>query len=401
MLRLSMRVLTVGNMYPPHHLGGYELVWRGAVDHMRAVGHDVTVLTTTTRLAADAGPDGPGVHRSLRWYWDDHAFRPMSWREAVAIERADRRTLDEHLAGGVDALLWWSMGGLPMGLLAAPGPAGIPSGAVVHDAWPAYGPRVDARTGRGGRAAPLLTLAGRLAGLPPGDPLRAVDAWSFNSAWLRDELAGRVPAIAGARAASRVDPPGIDHARLRPAPPRPWSGRIAAVGRLDERKGLRYAVEALGQLPEASLVITGSGDARVAEDLRALARTLGVADRVDLAGASGDVREAYADADVVVFPVTWDEPFGLVPLEAMSVGRPVVATATGGAAEYLRDEGNALVVPVADPDALARAVRRLATDAALREALVSEGRRTASTRSATRFEAAITDFARDVAGTAA
>jgi glycogen synthase len=79
----------------------------------------------------------------------------------------------------------------------------------------------------------------------------------------------------------------------------------------------------------------------------------------------------------VLFPVTWQEPWGLVPLEAMAVGRPVVATATGGAAEYLVDEHNALVVAPGDADALAAAVRRLAEDGSLRERLREGGAETA------------------------
>ena len=49
-----MRVLTVGNMYPPHHLGGYELVWRAAVRHLRSLGHEASVLTTDFRLPTPA-----------------------------------------------------------------------------------------------------------------------------------------------------------------------------------------------------------------------------------------------------------------------------------------------------------------------------------------------------------
>ena len=58
-----MRILTVGNMYPPHHLGGYERMWKAGVDGLRARGHDVTVLTTTHRERGvpdtpEPSPDG-------------------------------------------------------------------------------------------------------------------------------------------------------------------------------------------------------------------------------------------------------------------------------------------------------------------------------------------------------
>jgi glycosyltransferase involved in cell wall biosynthesis len=91
------------------------------------------------------------------------------------------------------------------------------------------------------------------------------------------------------------------------------------------------------------------------------------------------VPEVYADADVVLFPVQWEEPWGLVPLEAMAVGRPVVASGTGGSREYLRDGENCLLYePKQSPEALADAVRRLAADEPLRQRLREAGFATAA-----------------------
>ena len=88
---------------------------------------------------------------------------------------------------------------------------------------------------------------------------------------------------------------------------------------------------------------------------------------------------AYAEADVLVFPVRWEEPWGLVPLEAMAVGTPVVATGTGGSGEYLQDRHNALVVGRgAGPDELAAAVRELSADGGLRDRLRRGGLHTAA-----------------------
>jgi glycogen synthase len=88
---------------------------------------------------------------------------------------------------------------------------------------------------------------------------------------------------------------------------------------------------------------------------------------------------------VVAFPVEWSEPWGLVPLEAMAVGRPVVATGLGGSAEYLEHEGNALLFEVADADALRSALQRLAADPALRERLRERGLATAAAHSEATF----------------
>jgi glycosyltransferase involved in cell wall biosynthesis len=151
------------------------------------------------------------------------------------------------------------------------------------------------------------------------------------------------------------------------------------------------AIRALADLPgEAQLTVDGPGPAAHLEELRALALGCGVQSRVAFACSSPEAMgAAYAAADAVVFPVTWDEPWGLVPLEAMAVGRPVVATGTGGSREYLADGENCLLFPADDARTLAARLRRLAGDPALRERVVAGGRRTAATYTEAAFEATV------------
>jgi len=120
---------------------------------------------------------------------------------------------------------------------------------------------------------------------------------------------------------------------------------------------------------------------------------VGVADRVHFAGQRGraEIVKAYGDADAVVFPVRWREPWGLVPLEAMGRGRPVVATGRGGSGEYLRDEHNCLLFEADDADSLAAALRRLATDESLRARLRGNGLDTARRHTEAVFNRAVED----------
>jgi glycosyltransferase involved in cell wall biosynthesis len=98
----------------------------------------------------------------------------------------------------------------------------------------------------------------------------------------------------------------------------------------------------------------------------------------------------YAQADALLFPVQWDEPWGLVPIEAMAVGRPVIASGTGGSAEYLQHERNCLIyTPRDSPGALAAAVSRLAGDEPLRRRLCENGRATAARFTETLYNEAI------------
>ena len=158
---------------------------------------------------------------------------------------------------------------------------------------------------------------------------------------------------------------------------------------------VRHATRAAGEvLLTAGLVgllfigylIWGTG-LRAASAQRALA-----GERVRFAGSvpREQLPGVYANADVVVFPVRWREPWGVVPLEAMGVGRPVVATGRGGSGEYLRDGENALLFDAEDPAELAARLTRLAGDEQLRERLRENGLETARAHTAAAHDARVT-----------
>jgi glycosyltransferase involved in cell wall biosynthesis len=374
-----VRILTVGNMYPPHHLGGYELTWRSAVEHLRRAGHEVGVLTTDFRAAEPdpAFPEDPAVRRELRWYWHDHDFPPISVRGRIALERHNGRVLDRQLRDlRPDIVNWWAMGGMSLSLIERVRRADLPSVGVVGDEWMLYSPKVDAWHRMVVRLRALGGAVGRLAGVPAGLDLGGV-TWLFNSQATRDH-AVRDSGFDLARA--EIAHPGIDAGLFDPAPEREWKWRLLYVGRLDERKGVDAAIEVLAHLPgEATLTVLGSGDERYLGELRDLCARLGLQERVSFGlRPRHELPTAYAGADALLFPVRWAEPWGLVPLEAMAVGTPVVATGTGGSAEYLRHRENALVVGgQAGPTELAEAVRELASDPGLRERLRANGLDTA------------------------
>jgi glycogen synthase len=300
--------------------------------------------------------------------------------EVARLERWNAAVLATHLESfSPDVVCWWSMGGMSLSLIEQVRRARVPAVGVVCDSWMEYAPKFDAWTasfrGRPGRwIAPVFE---KRVGVPAVVELGDAAHWLFISEHTR----ARSAAAEGPFLQSSVAHAGIDAGLFVRGPERPsWEWRVLYCGRLEERKGVHVAVEALAGLPEsATLVLEGHGEEEYVASLRALADRLGVLDRVrfqysDRAALPG----VYADADVVVFPVQWDEPWGLVPIEAMAVGRPVVATGTGGSAEYLRHATNCvLFTPHNAPYALAEAVRRLAEDGGLRARLVSAGFSTA------------------------
>jgi glycogen(starch) synthase len=146
--------------------------------------------------------------------------------------------------------------------------------------------------------------------------------------------------------------------------------------RFVKRKGPEYLVSAfskvLESIPNAKLVIAGSGPE--AANLRVQIRKLGMEKSVKiLIGLKREeVAELMAAADVFVLP-SLIESFGIVLLEAMAVGTPIVCTRTQGATEIVNDEVNGVMIPPADSDALADAILRVLNDSKLARALRTNG----------------------------
>lgn len=387
--RRPLRILAVGNMYPPQHAGGYELMWQFAMRHARALGHRVRVLTSDYVGHSGRAEEDPDVYRSLRWYWDlaRYEFPSLSLADRVRLERHNACILRRHLEDyRPDVVAWWSMGCMSLSLIEQARRRGFPAVFVVHDDWLVYGFIEDRwlRTWTGPRRGLLAPFAERLFGIPTSVDLARAGPFVFNSQYTRDraraERRDGLPAT--------VIHPGVMERFLEPLPAHPWRWRFAYIGRIDRMKGIDTAIAALAHLPEsATLAIWGSGDARYIAEMQALAAGLDVAGRVSFCGflSEDGLRGAYEAADAVIFPVRWNEPFGLVPLEAMGVGRPVVTTARGGTAEYVRDRENALIFAADDVMGLVQRLTCLAHDASLRARLIEDGFRTAERFTASAF----------------
>ena len=184
----------------------------------------------------------------------------------------------------------------------------------------------------------------------------------------------------------RVVPNGVDVARFADAAPieeivsspRP---SLLFVGRLERRKGLEPLIRAFTLLktrrPDLRLYVVGDGPERdrCQQLLPARLRT----DVVFLGRVGGDeLPRFFASCDLYVSPALGGESFGIVLLEAMAAGRPVVASDLPGYRSVARDGAQGRLVPPGDPRALADAVEALLDNPALRDAMAVEGRRTAA-----------------------
>jgi phosphatidylinositol alpha-mannosyltransferase len=182
-----------------------------------------------------------------------------------------------------------------------------------------------------------------------------------------------------------IVPNGIDVSRFQNVEPYPWAHdgvpRILFVGRFNEpRKGFKYLVRAMPfvhqQFPDARLVVVGGGkpdrfDSQFERyDVR----------NVDFIGLTShaDLPRYYASCDLFCAPSISGESFGIVLLEAMAAGKPVVAGDIPGYRSVMTHGQQGLLVPPKDPHALSLALVRLLADAPLRKRLAAAGEETAS-----------------------
>jgi glycosyltransferase involved in cell wall biosynthesis len=385
-----MRILVLTNMYPPHAFGGYEQSCQDVVEFWRAAGHEVLVLTSTVRVAeVDRAPEPPDeVRRLLQLYWDDHEILNPSLRNRLLMERSNKRALEGALEDfAPDVVSAWAMGAMSLGLLGIVIRRGLPVVSVVCDDWPYYAPNVDAWMRPLSSRPRLARLVGLLTGLEVTLPaLDTAGTGCFVSQFLLDTVRQR---SAWSFPDATVVYSGIktEEFPFVRSDDEAFRWRLLYVGRIDPRKGIDTVVRALASCPQsATLDVVGRGDDRHLDELRELAASLSLGQRVRFRSMPrAELAEVMHAADALVFPSVWDEPFGLVPLEAMSSGLPVLGTPVGGAAEFLADGVNCLQFPPGDVDALVAKLHDLASDPQLRARLVDRGRVTAAELDADRL----------------
>jgi len=279
---------------------------------------------------------------------------------------------------------------IPLPSLRRPGPSSVSSVRTLVGLARAD----DARLihANGSRAMAYAGVAGRLTARPAIWHVRVAD---------RDALLDRAlcalatAVIATSRAVARrfpqdsakvrLVPNGVDLKRFAPRPASaalraalgvPPSAPLAvSIGRHVPEKGYRYLVDAAAALervrPGVHWILVGDGELRC--ELEARARQAGVEPRMHFTGWRDDVPDVLALADVFVLP-SESEGFGRVLVEAMAMGRAVVATAVGGVSDVVVAGETGLLVPPADPPALAEAVRALLDDPTRAARFGAEGR---------------------------
>jgi glycosyltransferase involved in cell wall biosynthesis len=372
-----MRILHVINHGTTR--GGAERLTADLIEQQRHAGHEVHVLASDLpgsgqRFADSFWPARAGsvVARAHRHYWNAAARRTL----ATVVRRWRPDVVHLHTVGLLSPTALPVLRDVPT-VLTVHGPELFLRG-TVRWCLPASHFRASSRlnplAGRGALAAAWATT---VTGPVWRRMLRRhVDAFVAPSSFIADLTRRSLgPATV---VGNGVHDAYLDAGRRLSSPGKPSVPRLVMAARLEDFKGPQVMLAAmpaiLARHRDARLAIVGTGP--LAPVLDAMAAGLGVDHAVTVTGWQSPTTLAatIADSAVAVVPSLWPEAFGLTALEAMAVGCPVVASAAGGLLDLVQHERTGLLVPPADPTALADAISRLLADPGLRTRLGRTGR---------------------------
>ncbi|MBA2565288.1 MAG: glycosyltransferase family 4 protein [Gemmatimonadetes bacterium] len=370
-----MRVLQIVTAYPRDERDVITPWLASTLAGLRAEGIEPEVLAPSYRGSGESSVGGIRVHR---------------FRYALPA-RLERLTHEETTPDRLGRNPAWALlvpGYVAAGCFAAAALQRRRSYSVVHVHWPVPHGVMGLAARAAGKAGLVSTFYGA--------ELRWTESrFAPASAFLRWYCRrGALVAISSATASALrrytrrpvhvvpyPSPFPVDPAPLPPAEGarRPGPGSVLFVGRLVARKGVAALLRAAAREGATyRVVIVGTGPEAPA--LRRLARDLGITGRVELTGpvGAGELSRRYREADVFALPATMDargdtEGLGVVLLEALSHGVPVVATRRGGIPDIVTDGETGLLVEDGDLPALDRAIRRLLDDRELARRLATAG----------------------------
>lgn len=392
-----MKMLFVSAFYPPHHLGGYELLCHEVATRLTARGHQIVVVTSNHGGGIDQ--EEAGIYRRLHLESDIHYYHPQQ----VLGYWADRRHNFNVVRGIMDLeqpdlVVVWGMWGLSRSIAVwFEQLAGKRLIYYLSDHWPAR-----ASAHRAYWDGTAESWVGRLF----KGVLRWPMHWLLHDEWqpralsftntligcqtIKDQLIRAGVPIAHARVLYHgIDPAPYRRAvECRQAETAPGSLRAVFVGSLVAHKGTHTAIEAVYHLASCGksglikLTVLGSGHPQYEERLRRMVLDYDLAEYVIFHSPipRAELPEFLAHFDVLVMPSVYEEPLARISQEAMAAGLVLIATLTGGTKEILVDEENGLAFEPEDAKGLATQLSRLIDEPELAPRLKSAAWETVSER---------------------
>jgi len=369
----------LSDLYPPYHKGGHELCCKAVADGLSQKGHEVYVLTSTYRTNRQSIDNN--IYRLL-YFLLERGAKGIG-RRCVQIKIAllgrlnyliTKKTIkyvkpDIVYAGQVSEISIYPMKAIQS--------CNIP---IVHHLGNCF----------------FLELVEMC--IKEKDPLKRfyrklihgfknIDDFDFNYILVVSKALKRMYVEAGFSDdnISLIPPRGIPSELIKKEYNKNIkfpSKRIKLlyVGRLSEEKGVDTGIEAVGNLTKkcgmkkVTLHIIGDGDKEYTKELHALIRNLDLKNHIKFIGKlqHDKVLQEYSNYNILLVPSIWDA-FGVIVIESMSQGVPVIASKVGGIPELIKNEETGLLVTQGNPEEMAEAIKKLVHNPSLYEKISSNG----------------------------
>lgn len=375
-----MNILFLSSLYTPHIGGGAEIILQRTAEGLARRGCRVSVLVT----GPDAGLSEESLNRvrvyraglrNFYWHYTDQRhgrLLRLGWhlrdRYNAAMRDYVRQVIEREKP---DLVVCHNLTGWSVSAWDEISAAGLPIVQVLHDFYLLCPSSTMFKNGRACQGQ-----CGRCARFRRGHGQRSAQVASVVgvSRFMLETLQGQ-GYFQGARSdvvynASPFTPPPLKAVSLSAGHVKKTPLRFGYMGTLSEPKGLRWLIEQFQQLPfDATLQIAGSGQTEDETRFKALVRS----PRIRFVGYQTP-QAFYSQIDVAIVPSLWNEPFGMVAVEACAHGVPVIASRMGGLPEIIQDAFNGLLCSPDDPDALGMAMLKLHQQPELLARLTAQAR---------------------------
>lgn len=381
-----MNILVLSNLYPPHYIGGFELITQDTVQGLLENGHAVVVLTS--KFGSEHSEQKQNILRLLPDPLTNKYGLFDLLRSEVVTRSNIKRTISRYKP---DLILVTGMVGLSSSLPKWVAQSNTPVVYAIFDEHLLHGRPLDRWHRYWNNYSPnaLKSFLKRIGHfvlnasnlLNDYEPRNAM-FW-FGSKYLAEsfEKQGYQPTY------SMLQYPPIPHSLLDIKPlsrTGTASLNLLFASRICKEKGLHTIIQALALLkkegftPTLNIAARRTGDEyeqKIVDTIREYA----MEDQVHFLGLvpRADMPKLYSQHHAIVFATQIEEPFGMVPVEAMAASTAVISTATGGAKEYLQHNRNALIFRPEDANELAEHIKLLASNEQKRQELLQGGRNTA------------------------
>ena len=377
-----MKILFISSLYAPDIGGGAEIILKRTVEGLQARGHKVAVLATSAQ---------PGLHMTAvdqikvyraglhNLYWHFTAQRPgrlarLGWhlrdRYNDAMRGPVKRVLELEQP---DLVVCHNLTGWSVSAWDEIAAADMPIVQVLHDMYllcpsstmfkKGQGCRQQCglcsrfRKGHADRSARVDSVVGVSRYML--DTLQAHDYFKGSRGYVVHNASPYAAPVSTATGAARGD-------LTRSQAPL----RFGYLGTLSDPKGVGWLIDQFQHLPcDATLQIAGRGQVEDEQRFKAMATS----PNISFVGYQKP-QDFYSQIDVAVVPSMWNEPFGMVAVEACAHSRPVIASRMGGLTEIIQDQFNGLLCSPDDPDSLGMAMLRLHQQPQLLARLTAQAR---------------------------